>query len=92
MQSRPAEIPEEEWTAMGTVYEEVDQIDLYVGGLAETAVTGDIVVFCRSSLVFSLSSFSVLPLFFRWCYSFGSSSFLGFYKILEIFSMNCLNL
>ena len=49
MQSRPAEIPEEEWSAMGTVYEEVDQIDLYVGGLAETAVTGDIAASCRSS-------------------------------------------
>jgi len=40
MQSRPAEIPEEEWTAIGSVYEEVDQIDLYVGGLAETSVPG----------------------------------------------------
>ena len=40
MGSRPAEIAESEWRALASVYKDVEHIDLFVGGLAETPERG----------------------------------------------------
>ena len=40
---RPTELEEEVWTKMQEVYDNVEDIDLYVGGIAETSVRGGVV-------------------------------------------------
>ena len=40
MHSRPSEIADSEWEALASVYQEVEEIDLFVGGLAETQQRG----------------------------------------------------
>jgi len=43
LQERPAEINEENWAKLSEVYQKVEDVDLYVGGLSETPVGGGIV-------------------------------------------------
>ena len=41
--TRPTEVEEEYWEKLKEVYETVDDIDLYVGGVGETSVRGGVV-------------------------------------------------
>ena len=45
MKSRPAEINEESWELLTTLYENPNEIDLYTGGLAETKLDGNLHIF-----------------------------------------------
>ena len=41
--TRPTELEKEYWEKLKEVYESVDDIDLYVGGVGETSVRGGVV-------------------------------------------------
>merc|ERR1719334_1182757 len=43
MSSNPAEITQDIWSQLGSVYKDVEEVDLYVGGLAESPVEGGLV-------------------------------------------------
>jgi len=43
LQERPSEINEENWAKVNEVYEKVEDVDLYVGGLSESPVEGGMV-------------------------------------------------
>ena len=40
MDDKPVEASEEQWSVLRSVYKNVDDVDLYVGGLAETPLIG----------------------------------------------------
>ena len=40
MDEKPVEASEEQWSVLRSVYKNVDDVDLYVGGLAETPLSG----------------------------------------------------